>query len=449
MRRGGLLPIRLPVAATFCLAVCLVLAVSGHAQTANERAFPQSKAAIEKSLKELQPYTSGHLPTLDGFAVADDRAMDRFQRGYFQCNVQVTSKPSGGSVVRVSTKITAWYAGKAPEPSGYQVLASNGRLESDLLDRLAELLGNQAATSASSNAAVKSEPAKTQTAVSPPASAPAASMASEPDAPSKSMAGQAFKAAAPPPDAQAPSVATQRAVADRHLDALRTDAKNLEEILHNQSHPTNLVAVKKAGTPVLATPNEGAKVLFLASAEDEFEMLDLNNSWVHVRISGLSRGWIRRAGLELDGQSASGVSPAGAPAAPSATPASATPAKVANTERYVVEHEEIASFPSDWEALKGKTVKILTVQAALPTGGDAQAKLDFVKFMFNKEYAELAKTHTTAEGVVVIFDTADGGMLGTTLEVLRLWKAGTLSDEAMWRRCYVDPPEMVSSAIGQ
>jgi hypothetical protein len=42
-----------------------------------------------------------------------------------------------------------------------------------------------------------------------------------------------------------------------------------------------------------------AKPLFLATAHDEFEMLDFNADWVHVRISGLSRGWIWRTSLEM------------------------------------------------------------------------------------------------------------------------------------------------------
>ena len=50
---------------------------------------------------------------------------------------------------------------------------------------------------------------------------------------------------------------------------------------------------------MLTSPNQGAKVLFLAAAEDEFEILDSNPNWVHVRISGLSRGWIRRSSLEM------------------------------------------------------------------------------------------------------------------------------------------------------
>jgi hypothetical protein len=47
---------------------------------------------------------------------------------------------------------------------------------------------------------------------------------------------------------------------------------------------------------------------------------------------------------------------------------------------------------------------------------------------------------------VLIFDSADGGMVAATLEVLREWKAGTLSEEALWRRCYFDPPEMFHGA---
>ena len=95
------------------------------------------------------------------------------------------------------------------------------------------------------------------------------------------------------------SLATQKAVIDRRAQEQSKQVKGLEEILHNQAHPTNLVAVKKTSTPVLANPIENAKVLFLAAAEDEFEMLDANPNWVHVRISGLSRGWIRRSSLEM------------------------------------------------------------------------------------------------------------------------------------------------------
>ena len=414
----------------------LVLASFCQAQAPDsERTFSQSKTTVENALKNLREFTSGHLPTLDGFAVPGDRPIDHFQRGYFQCSVQVSAAPAGGALVRVSAKITAWYQAENQAQSGYQVLISNGRLESDLLDRLAEALGN----STSPNSASQS-PRSTPAAKSNPGGpgVPAPSSRSMPDAPSTASASQIFHSE-PPPSTQSPSIATQRAVADRHIESLRTDEKNLEEILHNQSHPSNLVAVKSEGTAIFGSPNEGAKVLFRAAAEDEFEMLDMNANWVHVRISGISRGWILRSNLEMsDGATQ-----------PAKTKAQETPQpRPANAPRFQIEHEEVASFPADWAPLHGKTVKIVSVQPATATGGDAQAKLEFAKSIFSKEYAELTKTQATAEGVVVIFDSADGGMLATTLPVLKQWKAGTLSDEAMWRRCYVDPPEMVTSALG-
>ena len=422
----------------FCLCILigvaawLASATAAHAQAAeNERTFPQSKATIEKALKELQAFTSGRLPTLEGFAAPNDLSLDRFQRGYFQCMVHVTPLPSGGSQVRVSAKITAWYAAANAAQSGYRELASNGRLESDLLDRLQELIGTPSATGAWSRVPAQSERKAATTSTGP-----------VPNAPSSSASAQAFRAEQLPPDSEIPSQATKKAVEDRHLDSLRTDAKNLTEILRSQSHPTNLVAVKKPGAPIFSEPNQGAKVLFRAAAEDEFEILDLSASWVHVRISGLSRGWIERSRVEL---SADAASDAGSAIAEANAQAPGTPAKSAPPQLFQVENEETATFPGEWQPLQGKTVQIISVQPTLPTGADAQAKLSFAKSLFSKWYTEMSKEQSTAAGVVIIFDSADGGMVATTLGVLREWKSGTISDEALWRRCYVDPPEMVSA----
>jgi hypothetical protein len=222
------------------------------------------------------------------------------------------------------------------------------------------------------------------------------------------------------------------------MEELTKEAKGLEEILRNQAHPNNLVAVKKSGTPVLGNPIEGAKVLFLATAEDEFEILDTNANWVHIRISGLSRGWIRRSSLEMPKSFAADVKVESSTASASA-------------EHFQVKNEEIASFPGTWEPLRGKTVKILTVQNA---GGSAsntgsRAKLEFAKSLFNTEYSKLIQAPTTAVGVVVIFDSEDGGMAAATLHTLQQWKAGSLSDQAFWRLCFFDPPETFISQTGQ
>src|SRR5262249_14374689 len=152
----------------------------------------------------------------------------------------------------------------------------------------------------------------------------------------------------------------------------------------------NLVAVKKSGTPVLASPIEGASVLFLATAEDEFEILDTNANWVHVRISGLSRGWIRRSSLEMLAGSASSAGPVLA-------------SGQTRPENFQVKDEQTATFPGTWEPLQGKTVKILTVQEVRNRSSEAGAgtRTDFAKSLFEKEYAELTQSSSTAAGVVL------------------------------------------------
>ena len=124
-------------------------AQSGRAQASPqtgpyERTYTQSKSAVEKALKELQPSMRGRLPVLEGFALPGDHPLNQYRRAYYQSAVQVSSTASGGSVVRVNSKVTAWYTDSTPSRSGYQLLPSNGRIESDLLDQLSDLLGSSA-----------------------------------------------------------------------------------------------------------------------------------------------------------------------------------------------------------------------------------------------------------------------------------------------------------------
>jgi len=407
-----------------------------------ERTFHQSKAEVEKALNQLQPSTSGRLPALDGFVRPGDRPLERFQRGYYQCSVEVSSATAGGILVVVRAKITAWYADPTASKSGYQVLPSNGRIESDFLDRLGEALGDEGPSQATtvgegavspqarndSEASTKRTLSK-QSVRAPVVSAPAAKT---------SAANSPFKLENPLRSNGATSAATQKALADKHMEELSKEAKGLEEILHNQAHPDNLVAVKKSGTPVLASPIEGSKVLFLATAEDEFEILDTNANWVHVRISGLSRGWIRRSSLEM---------PEGSASSPRQEVASEQP----KPQHFEVKNEQTVTFPGTWEPLQGKTVKILTVQEIGSSSSEtgAGAKSNFAKSLFEKQYAELAQSSSTAAGVVLIFDSEDGGMVAATLPTLAQWKGGTLSDQAFWRRCFLDPPEMFGLKPGE
>jgi len=430
----------------FCVGVPTLVARASDAQSVPyERTFAQSKPVVEKALVGLQPSASGRLPVLDGFTRPGDRSLDRFQRGYYQCAIHVSSTPSGGALVRVSAKITAWYADPASSKSGYQELPSNGRLETDFLDRLEDALSGTTSPPSANRPPVNSvptQPKRTTTSPTPTISAPVPSVGSTAGSIATSKAGapdsSPFKVGNAVSSDLVASLATQRAVADKHMEDLTKEAKGLEEILRNQAHPNNLVAVKKSGTPVLVSPIEGAKVLFLATAEDEFEILDMNASWVHVRISGLSRGWVRRSGLEMPKTFAADTKPD-------------NPSTPANAAHFQVQNEQIASFPGTWEPLRGKTVKILTVQNASGSASEtgSRAKLEFAKSLFDKVYVELTQVPTEAAGVVVIFDSEDGGMAAATLPTLQQWKAGTLSDQALWRRCFFDPPETFIPQTGR
>jgi hypothetical protein len=434
-------------AATAWAVVCLAVSVCAGGQTAPyERTFPQSKATIEAALKQMQSGTAGRLPELDGFAAPGERPLERFQRGYYQCVVQIATSPSGGSVVRVSAKITAWYSDPAGAKSGYQALPSNGRLEADFLDRLADALGSAKASVVTPPAVVAPSRPKKATNLAGPAisaSLPQTSTAGLPEAPDSVAANNSSPFKVDAASEGSSSVETRKAVTDRKVDELRREALNLEEILRNQSHPDNLVAVKKSGTPIFASPTEGAKVMFEASAEDEFEMLDVNANWVHVRVSGLSRGWVRRSAVEMP-DAMPEVSDKPAEGAPNA-------GQKQNAPLFQIETEETAAFPGDWAPLRGQTVKIVSVQKTNEnaTGADAKMKLEFAKTILDREYVELTKSSTSAAGVVVVFDSADGGMMATTLPVLQQWKAGTLSDEALWHRCYFDPPEVFGASASR
>jgi hypothetical protein len=219
---------------------------------------------------------------------------------------------------------------------------------------------------------------------------------------------------------------------DRSAAALQAEAASLEEALKNQARPKNLVAIKKSGTPVVSTPSLNGKTLFLASAQDEFEMLDFNADWVHVRVSGLSRGWIWRTSLEM---------PQGISDIPKMSATGATVVAVADL--FQVTREETAPFPGDWEPLRNKTVKIVSVQKIQENekNSGAEAKLEYTKSLLDKNYAELADKGRDLAGIVLIFDSIDGGMIAATVPTVRAWKAGTLSDSALWHQCYFDPPE--------
>jgi hypothetical protein len=145
----------------------------------------------------------------------------------------------------------------------------------------------------------------------------------------------------------------------------------------------------------------------------------------------VSRGYIRRSSLDLPEFIAARLkSPNG----------SAANEKL---DAFRIEREETAPFPGNWEMLRGKPVKIYTVQ---PVSQDlketrAAAKLNFAASLFQRFSAETAVSASGGEGVVVIFDSADGGIIGATLANAQQLANGSLSRDNFWKQCYMEPPD--------
>jgi hypothetical protein len=49
-------------------------------------------------------------------------------------------------------------------------------------------------------------------------------------------------------------------------------------------------------------------------------------------------------------------------------------------------------------------------------------------------------------GIVIVFDSADGGQMAATLENVKQWQAGTLPEAAFWKQCSLDPPELLQES---
>ena len=399
------------------LTVCLQTA-SGQA-VPYARSYAKPKNEVEQALKELQAYSGQKLPTLEGFVAPPAKPLERYERGFYQFTIELLPGDEGSTIVRLSAKVTAWYADRDVTKSGYEVLVSNGRLELDLLDRLQEkLTGKPVDPPATVNSTVQTPRPKLDL-----SGVPGASVA-PPPAP----------VAAKTPD-EAAALRTKRVIAEKRVQQLTEELKSLEEIKHSQAHQQNLVIVSNSATPVYAKAAEGSRVLFQAAVNDEFEFLDMEGEWVHVSISGDSRGYLPQSGVQL-------------PESVAARLHATTSGPEAKFAGFRIEREEMSSFPGDWSGLKGKTVKIYTVQPLTenPKETGASVRLNYALVLFEKGWKESATVPPVPDGVVVIFDAADGGIAGATLADIQKLASGALSREAFWTQSYLDPPEAFHAA---
>ena len=439
---------------TLLLALAFAAALAGAQAAPYERTFASPVADVERVVRNLRPSSSGRLPTVDGFVEASDLPTDHYERGYYECTFQVVATPAGGATVRASAKITAWYNDPTPGRSGYRVLVSNGHIENDFLDQIQEALGPNSVPK-SAGAATAAAAAKSSVSAAPPVSSgglrpqvrldPAPLDAGESTSNKNAVARDFAAAPRQPAETATPalspsenleSLKVQRAAVEKRAQELSADIKNFEEILHNQVRPADLATVKKAGTHVVSKPAEGAPILFSADAEDEFQVLELEGAWVHVQISGSSRGWIRRAQLDLPAEYADSSAPAG------------DPAPTATAGLFNISKDETTTFGGKWAPLASKKVRVIWLEPASPTAtSTAREKLGFARALFEKTYGELKASGAAVDGVVIVFDSADGGQIAATISSLKQLADGAISESAFWRQCSLDPPESFQSSV--
>ena len=210
---------------------------------------------------------------------------------------------------------------------------------------------------------------------------------------------------------------------------MSADIKNFEDILHNQVRPADLATVKKAGTHIFSKPAETSPVLFSADAEDEFQVLELEGAWVHVQISGSSRGWIRRSQLDLPAEFAS-------------SPGAAAETAPDTAGLFNISKDETTTFGGKWAPLASKKVRVIWLEpASAATTSTAKEKLAFARALFEKTYGELKSSGAAVDGVVIVFDSADGGQIAATISSLKQLADGAISESAFWKQCSLDPPE--------
>jgi Bacterial SH3 domain len=432
---------------TLLLAFTFIAALAGAQAAPNQRTFTSPATDVERVVRNLRPSSSGRLPTVDGFVEPNDLPIDHYERGYYECTFQVVATPAGGATVRASAKITAWYNDPTPGRSGYRVLVSNGHIENDFLDQIQEALGPTSAPKPAGSATAAPAAKSNVSAASrvsngglrPQIRLDPAPLDTGESSSNKGAAGRDFSSAPlQPAEAATPAISPsenleslklQRAAVEKRAQELSADIKNFEDILHNQVRPADLATVKKAGTHVFSKPAEGSPVLFSADAEDEFQVLEMEGAWVHVQISGSSRGWIRRAQLDLPAEYKDNSSDAG-----DAAPATAN--------LFTISKDETTAFGGKWPPLAGKNVRVIWLEPASPTASSTpKEKLAFARALFEKTYRELKSAAPAVDGVVIVFDSADGGQIAATLASINGLADGSLAPAEFWRQCSLDPPE--------
>src|SRR5215470_1479874 len=378
-----------------------------------ERTYPFSMDAVQKALQRIGGFGGGKLPMLDGFVTST--GLDRYDHPYYQYRVHLRSVDANTTLVTVEAKISALYANEDPAKSEYQTLPSNGRLETDLQDRLQQaLVGTPRPVAAPIKDKEKSLPAGQFQQVTTPSTSRAETNA----------------------QAELDAILAERQSIREKTASLQAQVDQMKASGRVPANASKVGSVKRSGVGVMSRQNFGGPVIFRAQAEDEFEIVELASGWAQVRLGPDSTGYIQADELNLP----SGVTEK--PAAASAEKSSAQPAAPQADLGFSVSREDVTVFSGDWARLKGKKVLFVYAQprGLLSDMGGEDAKLGYAKRIFQTRYRTVSQSKVDVEGVVVVFLGSRGGVAAAALSDIRQWIEGGLAEEAFVKRCSLDPP---------
>jgi hypothetical protein len=210
---------------------------------------------------------------------------------------------------------------------------------------------------------------------------------------------------------------------------LQQQISELEANAGSQKFLSNLAVVKTPQASIFQQDDDTSKVLFRADPEDEFEVINVKGTWVHIRLENGTEGWIRGAQLQ-------------------------PPQEVDDTEdaaaalNFSTPNQEIKPFGGEWTPLKGKPSLFVFAQPnrAIPSTILGQSQFAFAKHIFTEGYREAMHSEQPMSGVVVVFLGDKGGVAAATLADIRRWRDGAITDKVFFERCSFDPPESFRDA---
>ena len=446
---------------SFVFPMAATLALAADNSTAAERDWPYPAALVKKNLEHLKAYDGARLPTLEGFIPPQVQHLELYEQPYYQYRITLTSVDSKATRVHVEAKITAYYADTHTARSEYKTLPSNGRLESDLLDRLARALPSLSATRSDSTPTRLGQSSSTSSAADsvsfPPPLHAAVGIGSAPPAVTSSSA--AIDQPAKPgvsPEQQLDAILAQRQSLREKSDKILSQIQGLQSGKSAVQH-IELGTVRHSGVGVMSRTNYGGPVLFRAQADDEFEVLEVDGDWTKVSLgtgssASNTNGWIETDELSIPPTvlQAKSKTPEEAPATAQAEKASVPPPSVITPSKpsdlgFWVSREEVSKFSGEWAHLKGKNVLYVYAQprGVLSDLASDDTRLTYAKRVFESrvEKENLAGSY---EGIVVVFMGSKGGVAAATLTDIRQWLQGSLAESTFVSRCSLDLPGQVA-----